>query len=251
MISELILSTIILATPSHVITHEPKPLISEVTLEHNDSNLSDLANLSNLMLEDDSEYTEFIYDDYLPCGYKNILSFPVYDSDDNLVTLVNVMIYDKYKPSFNMDDGKLFLADISLLASRYYVENIPLPALLAQAYTEGGAGKAGVYLKSNNLFGLRAGPAWDGFVYARDKGITYDSYETAKAHGAKDLFRAYMCMDDSIADYIDLVQTSSRYHSALGKNSKRYLKALVENGYGNPEMLSTWLNIIKLYKLDK
>ena len=246
MITELILSTIILSNPLRITPHlEP--------LERTEQYVHLTRPLT--MLSDDSDISlmsfELTLNDLLISGYDNILSIPVYDSDDNLVTLVNVFTYNKNKADFNIADGRLFLADVSLLASRYDYSGIPLAALLAQAYTEGGAGKAGVYLKSNNLFGLRAGPAWDGFVYARDKQTTYDSYETAKAHGAKDLFRAYMCMDDSIADYIDLVQTSSRYKSALGKNSKRYLKALVENGYGNPEMLSTWLNIIKLYKLDK
>ena len=246
MITELILSTIILSNPLRITPHlEPLERTEQyVHLTHSRSMLSDDSDISLMSFE-------LTLNDMLISGYDNILSIPVYDSDDNLVTLINVCTYNKKKVDFNIADGRLFLADVSLLASRYDYSGIPLPALLAQAYTEGGAGKAGVYLKSNNLFGLKAGPAWDGFVYARDKGITYDSYETAKAHGAKDLFRAYMCMDDSIADYIDLVQTSSRYRSALGKNSKLYLKALVENGYGNPEMLSTWTQLIKLYKLDK
>ena len=181
---------------------------------------------------------------YIPQGY----------SETNVVSVkggaqITVYIYNRNKTGFNKDDGALFFEDLFGLCYDKDYTGIPLAAMFAQAYTEGGAGKVGVYRMSNNLFGIKAGSNWQGMVYARDLQKTFINYLTAVKAGAKDLFRAYSSMSDSIDDYIQLIKTSNLYKSALGKSEKSYLQYLVRHGYGSEAMVSVWMNIIKLYKL--
>ena len=165
--------------------------------------------------------------------------------------IIKVRIYDKNESGYNQQDGKLFFQDLIELCEELDIGGVPLEAMLAQAYTEGGAGKQGVYKKSNNLFGIRAGRNWYGYVYARDLKKTFSTFESACAAGGKDLFRAYDDMTDSIKDYLHLVHTSALYRGALGKSPKRYLKHLVEHGYGSEDMVDVWMSVIKTFKLKK
>ena len=164
-------------------------------------------------------------------------------------TYINVLIYNHTKDNFNQTDGALFFEDLFGLCYNKPYDGIPLAAMFAQAYTEGGAGKSGVYCMSNNLFGLKAGANWSGMVYARDLKKTFINYQTAIKAGAKDLFRAYASMSESIDDYIQLIKTSNLYKGALGKSNKRYLQHLVKHGYGSEYMVDVWMNIISLYHL--
>lgn len=195
--------------------------------------------------------TEVLFCNELISGYNDGRTIDVVDANGEHVIYINVHMYNVHSKDFNMQDGRLFFSDLALLISRTNHEGINIAAMLAQAYTEGGAGKKGVYTRSNNLFGLRAGPTWDGLVYARDLGITFVDYASAKARGAKDLFRAYYCMNDSIDDYIELIQTSDNYKKALGKDAKSYLKYLTKHGYGSTSMVKTWMSVIKLYNLKE
>ena len=164
-------------------------------------------------------------------------------------------IYNSTDPtaSISRTDAFLFFADIldALSATTLDTSRLPIPAILAQAYTEGGAGRYGVYRATNNLFGIRAGPAWKGAVYSRATKKTYASYSLAVSRGATNLFRAYPSIAASLDDYITLVTTSSLYASALGKSPKKYLQALTSHGYGDTSTVSTWMQIIKLYDLTR
>ena len=166
--------------------------------------------------------------------------------------VIRVNIYDRVDEKLNKADGEFFFADlIGICKTICSLEGIPLEALLAQAYTEGGAGKQGVYRMSNNLFGIRAGRIWDGYVYSRDLGKTFINFDAACKAGGRDLFRAYEDMEESVNDYIMLIRNSYLYRGALGKSAKRYLKHLVEHGYGSEDMVDVWMNVIKTYKLKK
>ena len=175
----------------------------------------------------------------------------------NLVTIegedrvIRVNIYDRAAEKLNAEDGNYFFADLIGICKTYSLDDIPLEALLAQAYTEGGAGKQGVYRMSNNLFGIRAGRIWDGYVYSRDLGKTFISFDAACKAGGRDLFRAYEDMEESVNDYIKLIRNSNLYRGALGKSAKRYLKHLVEHGYGSEDMVDVWMSVIKTFKLKK
>ena len=162
---------------------------------------------------------------------------------------IEVRIYDRSDEDYNKADGILFFEDLMRICKVLDYEGIPLEAMLAQAYTEGGAGKKGVYTMSNNLFGIRAGANWRGYVYARNLRKTFVNYETAIAAGGKDLFRAYSNMAQSVQDYVNLIRNSELYKGALGKSAKKYLKYITKRGYGDESMVSVWLNVIKIYKL--
>ena len=168
---------------------------------------------------------------------------------------IYVHIYNATDPtaSISRPDALLFFADVisAVAASPVGLSDIPLPALLAQAYTEGGAGRHGVYRSTNNLFGIRAGPAHKGPVYSRATKRVYPSYAAARAAKATDLFRAYYSIQGSVDDYLTLITTSPLYKSALvpGIAPKTYLRRLTAAGYGSSSMVSTWMQIIKLYNL--
>lgn len=162
---------------------------------------------------------------------------------------IEVRIYNRNDDDYNKADGILFFEDLMRICKVLDYEGIPLEAMLAQAYTEGGAGKRGVYTMSNNLFGIRAGANWKGYVYARNLKKTFVNYETARAFGGEDLFRAYPNIAESIKDYINLIRTSELYKGALHKSAKKYLKYITKRGYGDESMVSVWLNVIKIYKL--
>lgn len=241
MIREIILSTILLyqsAGGATIFTPKPQPVEQVVAAEEEmTSEISEETN--DIELKGVEEEMVLVWGN----GHCELVRF----ADTNM--LIKVRIYDKNEGGFNQRDGKLFLQDLIDLCEELDIGGVPLEAMLAQAYTEGGAGKQGVYKKSNNLFGIRAGRSWYGYVYARDLKQTFSSFESAFAAGGRDLFRAYDDMTDSIKDYLHLIHTSALYRGALGKSPKRYLKHLVEHGYGDPAMVDVWLNIIKIYHL--
>lgn len=183
--------------------------------------------------------------------YGDEIQVKVLNEKKKTVHIISVVIYNKNEDRLNFEDGKIFIEDIRAICATLDYDGIPLAAMLAQAYTEGGCGKQGAYRHSNNLFGIRAGGNWDGMVYARDLGKTFIDYQSARKAGGTDLFRAYECIRDSIQDYIDLITTSDLYSGALNRSTKQYLKYLVRHGYGSDYMVDTWMYLIKLYKLDK
>lgn len=192
------------------------------------------------------------YGDTLEIRIKKSTNDP---TDPDSLQYIYVHIYNATDPaaSISRPDAFLFFADVisAVAASPVQLSNIPLPALLAQAYTEGGAGRHGVYRSTNNLFGIRAGPAHKGPVYSRATKRVYPSYAAARAAKATDLFRAYSSIQESVDDYLTLITTSPLYKSALvpGITPKTYLRRLTAAGYGSSSMVSTWMQIIKLYNL--
>ena len=201
--------------------------------------------------------TDISLKSYIPPRYGETLTVTVVGAasrSDPSAATIYVHIYNATDPtaSISRTDAFLFFADIldALSATTLDTSRLPIPAILAQAYTEGGAGRYGVYRATNNLFGIRAGPAWKGAVYSRATKKTYASYSLAVSRGATDLFRAYPSIAASLDDYITLVTTSPLYTSALGKSPKKYLQALTSHGYGDTSMVSTWMQIIKLYGLN-
>jgi len=199
--------------------------------------------------------TDISLKSYIPPRYGETLTVTVVGAPASTpASTIYVHIYNATDPtaSISRTDAFLFFADIldALSATTLDTSRLPIPAILAQAYTEGGAGRYGVYRATNNLFGIRAGPAWKGAVYSRATKKTYASYSLAVSRGATDLFRAYPSIAASLDDYITLVTTSPLYTSALGKSPKKYLQALTSHGYGDTSMVSTWMQIIKLYGLN-
>ena len=88
-------------------------------------------------------------------------------------------------------------------------------ALIAQAALETGWGqrmfKTATGQNSNNLFGIKASNNWQGGVAVVD---TLE-YRQGVALKEKAKFRAYDSAEQSLSDYVDLIQSNPRYQAAL------------------------------------
>lgn len=164
---------------------------------------------------------------------------------------LEVKIYNENSENYNTVDGKKYLDDIKTYLEKYAPEGMYLSAASAMAYTEGGAGKKGIYRSTNNCFGIRASSSWEGYVYARSTGKVYKNYETARKYGGSDFFRAYDSMEESVKDYVNLI-TGDYYKEALNKSSpKEYLRYIINKGYGESSLFNMWLGVIDIYNLQQ
>jgi flagellum-specific peptidoglycan hydrolase FlgJ len=182
-------------------------------------------------------------------------------SPPDIITDLNVIIYNYHSSGYNTEDALIYLNDIKYYLDLYAPEGMWISAAMAQAYTEGGAGKdQGVYARTNNCFGITAGPGWSGYVYARNTGRVYKDYSTAVRYGetsrtygggGPNLFRAYKNMEDSVKDYVNLISTTG-YSGALNTNSpEEYLQYLLNRRYGEQYMYYTWTSLIQQFNLKQ
>lgn len=87
-----------------------------------------------------------------------------------------------------------------------------LPSVcIAQSAIETGWGTAGIMVKANAFFGIKAGGSWTGKVYRADTWEVADG----SAYNTTANFRAYDSLEASVKDYYDLIGNSSRYSKAL------------------------------------
>lgn len=117
--------------------------------------------------------------------------------------------------------------------------------LLAQAALETGWGRALPQkdgASSNNLFGIKAGAAWNGpavehLTLEHENGVTAPRRES---------FRAYTSAAESFGDYVQLISTAQRYAGALehGGSAEAYARGVTEAGYAtDPAYADKWLAI--------
>lgn len=87
-----------------------------------------------------------------------------------------------------------------------------LPSVcLAQSAHETGWGTSRPMKEYNAFFGIKPGSNWKGRVFSADTWEVYDGVPT----NVTQLFRAYDSLEDSVADYFDLIINNSRYSKAL------------------------------------
>lgn len=173
------------------------------------------------------------------------------DVEPEIITDLDIVIYNSESTGHNLIDGRLYIEDIVYYLNKYAPEGMFISAASAMAYTEGGAGKTGVYVYTNNCFGIRAYSSWDGYVYSRTTGKVYKDYETAMKYGAKDNFRAYKCMEDSVKDYVRLI-SGDYYNNALNTATPaEYIDYILQQGYGEYELYGMWMYLIDLYDLEQ
>ena len=80
-----------------------------------------------------------------------------------------------------------------------------------------------------NLFGIKAGPSWRGDTVTKPTlEFRNGVMQTEIAH-----FRAYTSAGDSLKDYVEFIQSNSRYRDALahGGDDTHYVKSLQKAGY--------------------
>jgi flagellar protein FlgJ len=109
---------------------------------------------------------------------------------------------------------------------------VSVRALLAQAALETGWAKhmpAQGSTNSFNMFGIKAGNSWDG----KRVNVPTLEYENGVAVRKRDSFRAYESPSQSFQDYADMVASSPRYASAVGRGDDiaGFAHALVRGGY--------------------
>jgi len=92
---------------------------------------------------------------------------------------------------------------------------------IAQSAHETGWGTAGLMVKANAFFGIKAGGSWTGKVY------TADTWEVAdgEAYNTSANFRAYDSLADSVADYYNLIVNNSRYSAGVSYHPDKILSA--------------------------
>ncbi|MBU2179068.1 MAG: glucosaminidase domain-containing protein, partial [Gammaproteobacteria bacterium] len=121
-------------------------------------------------------------------------------------------------------------------------------ALIAQAALETGWGqrmfKTGTGQNSNNLFGIKAQANWQGQVAVVD---TLE-YRQGVAQKEKARFRAYDNAEQSLHDYVDLIQSNPRYQAALSvaSDTKAYFQRLQAAGYAtDPNYAQKILSVLE------
>jgi flagellar protein FlgJ len=110
---------------------------------------------------------------------------------------------------------------------------IPASFMIGQAGHESGWGKREIKLPdgtpSFNLFGIKAGPGWNGKVAE----VSTTEYANGVAHKTVAKFRAYDSYESSFRDYAQLISQSPRYAEARGQtgSAQAYASSLQRAGY--------------------
>lgn len=149
-----------------------------------------------------------------------------------------------------------FIKEIGPIAQKECVKrnlpNVSLWTCIVQACHESGYGTSVLMKNANAYFGIKATEAW---VKAAKYGGKVYSARTKECYDGKtmttitDKFRAYNNMEDSVADYFDLV-TNKRYGNSVNQSTVRdCLSVIINSGYATgPDYVN---NAIKIYNAHK
>lgn len=118
--------------------------------------------------------------------------------------------------------------------------------LVAQAALETGWGRSVMQhadgRSSNNLFGIKAGSAWDG----QQVSVPTLEYTNGIPVRTRATFRAYGSFADSFSDYVDFLKSNPRYRDALAQagNTNSFTSALQQAGYATDPSYAQKINAI-------
>jgi flagellar protein FlgJ len=120
--------------------------------------------------------------------------------------------------------------------------------LLAQAALESGWGQRMPHTadgaSSFNLFGIKAGEEWTGARVVTDT----VEFSNGVATQRRTAFRAYGSIEESVADFANLLKNSPRYRNAVaaGGNAQAYADGIGKSGYAtDPEYANKLNQILK------
>lgn len=124
---------------------------------------------------------------------------------------------------------------------------------IAQSAHETYWGTAGIMTRANAFFGIKAGGSWTGKVYVAE------TWEVAngEAYNTVANFRAYDSLEESVADYYNLIVNNSRYANALStygaqKSAYDTLYAIWAGGYAtDPVYVENVWNLLKGRDLEQ
>ena len=151
------------------------------------------------------------------------------------------------------DQVNAFIAKLAAIARKEYLtrDKWVLPSVcIAQAALETGWGTSGLMTKANAFFGIKAGSGWKGKVYSSKTNECYDGKTYTQITAA---FRAYDSLEESVADYYNLICGSSRYAGAVNNgNAESAITAIKNGGYAtSPTYIKNVMNIINSYNLTR
>lgn len=111
-------------------------------------------------------------------------------------------------------------------------------------------GNIRAYDKGYAFFGIKAGSSWKGKVYSSKTNECYDGKTYTQITAA---FRAYDSLEESVADYYNLICGSSRYAGAVNNgNAESAITAIKNGGYAtSPTYIKNVMNIINSYNLTQ
>ena len=157
-----------------------------------------------------------------------------FDIDKDVVTTAIPQNEIKPPEQSNWNTAQAFIRDILPQAkSAAHALGVSPGLLVAQSALETGWGKHVMSRPDGssafNLFGIKAGPGWNGDT------VTKPTLEFRNGVMQTEiaLFRAYASATDSLKDYVDFIQSNTRYRDALahGGDDIQYVQGLQKAGY--------------------
>jgi len=146
-------------------------------------------------------------------------------------------------------DPRQFVADVWPQAQEAAGQiGVSASLLVAQAALETGWGKHTMQLadgrSSHNLFGIKAGPGWQGPSLAKPSLEFRDGVLQTESSR----FRAYDSAAQSLADYVDFIRGNPRYAGALDQagDDRAYIEEIQRAGYAtDPEYADKVIGIMQ------
>ena len=145
------------------------------------------------------------------------------------LTIAGIAIfgYVGYKNVTDKKDGIKKLSIAGQIVSKE--TQIPLAFIVTQAAHESNYGRSGLAVKSNNLFGIKAGSSWVG---------RFDTWPTYEVIGGKEVqvqakFRKYSSWTESVRDWAELIMRRypKAYSAALDHDARTFFNELQKGGY--------------------
>lgn len=120
---------------------------------------------------------------------------------------------------------------------------------IAQAALETGWGTSSLMVKANAYFGIKWTKGCGYKAYNSKTREVYDGNSTTITAA----FRAYNSLEESVADYFDLITGLNRYKAACNQTDARAtIKAIKDGGYAtDPNYVASVMSIIEKYNLTQ
>jgi flagellar protein FlgJ len=148
----------------------------------------------------------------------------------NPTPVVRNSIPSAYNENFQQDFVKKLMPHAEQASK---ATGVPAHLMVGQAALESGWGKREIKMpdgtSSHNLFGVKAGPSWNGKVAE----VMTTEYHNGVANKQVEKFRAYDSYADSFKDYANTISNNPRYANVIkdGSNASGFAQALQKAGY--------------------
>lgn len=145
---------------------------------------------------------------------------------------INAPVSESSEPVMNTPDD--FVAHLWPMAEQAAASlGVEPKVILAQAALETGWGRSVIRStdgrSSFNLFNIKSSPDWDGESVVKSS----LEFKDGVARQERSAFRSYTSYAESFSDYVNFIQSNSRYDKALqeGGTASNYLRELQQAGY--------------------